>query len=95
MTSTICVKRQWEDHLWQGAYSTLLTLSEGLVLESPSHVNFTFGIRAILRESMESRPESSFSCIDEDAELSVCLSESGHWNDFPCNLRETICLFIF
>lgn len=27
-----------------GTYSTLLTLSDGLVLESPSHVNFTFGI---------------------------------------------------
>lgn len=62
-----------------GAYSTLLTLSDGLVLESPSHVNLTFGIRAggIFRESIESRPESSFSWIDDDAELSACLSDIG------------------
>lgn len=69
-------------------YSTLLTLSAGLELESPSHVNFTRGIRfcGSFRDSIESRPESSFSCIDDDAELSRS-AETGHGNALPCKLQ--------
>lgn len=63
----------------ESTHSTLLTLSEGLI-ESPSHVNLTLGIFVcgILLESIESRPESSVSWIDDDAELSACLSDTGH-----------------
>lgn len=70
-------------------HSTLLTLSAGLELESPSHVNFTRGMRfwGTFRESTESRPESSFSCIDDEAELSVGRSpDTGHGNALPCKL---------
>lgn len=71
-------------------HSTLLTLSAELGLDSPSHVNFTRGIRfdcGTFFESTESRPESSFSCIDDEAELSVGRSaDTGHGNSLPCKL---------
>lgn len=67
-------------------YSLLLALSGGLGVvswSSPSTVNLTLGIdRCSLRESIESRPESSFSCADDDDAEPKCGSNlnpaSGH-----------------
>lgn len=85
------LNKSWRQKCDMTAYSTLLMLSSGLELESPSQVNFTFGIRfeITFRESIESRPESSFSCTDDEAELSVWRSDDiGQSNAFPSNLFE-------